>query len=64
TDIEERRRLAQDYGDWWVNNHISAPIIWIFAFAAVDPSVVREYQVNMLHMGPIRYHEYTVPVYK
>lgn len=64
TDIEERFRLAQDFGDWWVTNHISAPIIWIFAFAAVDPSVVQEYQVNMLHMGPIRYHEFTVPVYK
>ena len=26
TDIEERRELAQGLGDWWVNNHVSAPI--------------------------------------
>ena len=64
TDLVERKRLAQDFGDWWVNNHVSAPITWIFGFAAVNPSVVQEYQVNMLHMGPIRYHEFTVPVYK
>ena len=54
----------KNLGDWWVNNHVSAPITWIFGFAAVNPSVVEEYQVNMLHMGPIRYHEFTVPVYK
>ena len=56
--------MAQDLGDWWVENHVSAPITWIFGYAAVNPNVVQEYQVNMLHMGPIRYHEYTVPVYK
>jgi ABC-type transport system substrate-binding protein len=64
TDLDERFKLAQDLGDWWVNNHVSAPITWIFGYAAVNPNVVQEYQVNMLHMGPIRYHEYTVPVYK
>ena len=64
TDLDERLRLAQGLGDWWVENHISAPIVWIFAFAALNPGVVQEYQVNMLHMGPIRYHEYTVPVYQ
>ncbi len=64
TDIQERFELAQNFGDWWVNNHVSAPITWIFAFAAVNPNVVQEYQVNMLHMGPVRYHEYTVPVYQ
>ncbi len=63
TDLEERRELAQGLGDWWVSNHVSAPITWIFAFAAVNPNVVQDYQVNMLHMGPIRYHEFTVPVY-
>ena len=64
TDLDERLQLAQGLGDWWVENHVSAPITWIFAFAAVNPNVVQEYQVNMLHMGPIRYHEYTIPVYK
>ena len=64
TDLDERLKLAQGLGDWWVENHVSAPITWIFGYAAVNPNVVQEYQVNMLHMGPIRYHEYTLPVYQ
>ena len=64
TDVDERKRLAQEFGDWFVNNHIAAPIIWLFAFAAVNPNVVQEYEVNMVHMGPVRYHEFTKAVYK
>ncbi|MBM3924607.1 MAG: ABC transporter substrate-binding protein [SAR202 cluster bacterium] len=63
-DPEARRKLAQGFGDWWVKNYISAPIVWLFADATVNPAVVQEYKVNMLHMGPVRYHEYTKPVLK
>jgi len=38
--------------------------MWVFEKAVVNPSVVEEYEVNMLHMGPVRYHEYTKPVFE
>ena len=56
--------LAQEFGDWWVNNAISVPLLWVFDAAIYNPGVVSEYKVNLLHMGPIRYHEFTVPVYQ
>ena len=64
TDIEERNKLAQSFGDWWVDNAISIPLVWVFDAAIYNPAIVSEYKVNLLHMGPIRYHEFTVPVYQ
>ena len=64
TNIEERNKLAQAFGDWWVDNAISVPLVWIFDAAIYNPEIVSEYKVNLLHMGPIRYHEFTVPVYQ
>jgi peptide/nickel transport system substrate-binding protein len=64
TNLEDRRQLSMTFGDWWVNNYISAPLVWLFGYAVVNPSIVQEYSVNMLHMGPIRYHEYTKAVLK
>lgn len=64
TNIEERNKLAQDFGDWWVDNAISIPLVWVFDSAIYNPKYVSEYKVNLLHMGPIRYHEFTVPVYQ
>ena len=63
-DPEERIRLAQEFGTWWIENAISVPLLWIFGEGTYDPSIVSEYRVNQLHVGPIRYHEWTVPVYK
>ena len=57
-------RLTVDFFDWWLSSFVDIPLLWLLAEVAIDPSVVREYQVNLLHIGPIRYHEYTVPVYK
>jgi ABC-type transport system substrate-binding protein len=64
TDSQVRDRETVKLGTWWVKNFPSAPIVWVFGYAVVDPSVVQEYRVNMLHQGPVRYHEYTKPVYK
>ncbi len=63
-DPAERIRLAQDFGTWWLENAISVPLVWVFNEGTINPNIVAEYKVNMLHMGPIRYHEYTVPVFK
>ena len=40
------------------------PLVWVYAAAGVDPEVVKEYRVNQLHMGPVRYHAQTQPVLK
>ena len=53
-DLEARRKLAQDFGDWWVQNFISVPLLWLYSDATINPRVVKEYQVNMLHIGPIK----------
>ena len=64
TNLDERRVAAQDFAEAWLEGHYSIPLVWVFAEAAVNPAVVQEYEVNMLHMGPVRYHEHTQPVYK
>jgi ABC-type transport system substrate-binding protein len=64
TDVASRTQKASELGDWWHRNFTSVPIVWLFSDATYDPSVVQEYKVNMLHMGPIRHHEYTKAVYK
>ena len=40
------------------------PLVWVFSEGTYNPNIVSEYKVNMLHIGPIRYHEFTVPVFK
>ncbi len=64
TNLVERREAAQDFAEAWLEGHYSIPLVWVYAEAAVNPGVVQEYEVNMLHMGPVRYHEHTQPVYK
>jgi len=63
-DSQERIRLAHGFGDWWIANAISVPLVWVFNDGYVNPAIVAEYKVNMVHMGPIRYHEYTKAVMK
>ncbi len=60
--IKDSIELAQWFGDQWTTKHFSIPLVWVFAEIAYDPAVVKEYKVNMLHMGPVRYHEHTKAV--
>jgi ABC-type transport system substrate-binding protein len=62
TTNEELIRISQKFGDAWVDKAFSVPIAWVTAEVAYNPGVVAEYRVNQLHMGPIRYHEYTKAV--
>jgi len=63
-DLEERKRLAQDFGTWWLENAISVPLLWVFSEGTYNPNIVAEYKINMVHFGPIRFHEWTTPVYQ
>jgi hypothetical protein len=58
TDLEERRQMASEFGTWWLENAINAPLLWIFGEAAYNPTYVAEFNINMLHVGPVRYPEY------
>ncbi len=60
----ERNHLTRQLGDFWYDNYLSIPLLWIYGKAVYDPDVVEAYEVNHAHFGPTRYHEYTVPVYQ
>jgi peptide/nickel transport system substrate-binding protein len=62
TTFAERDKISQEFGDQWVAKAFTAPLFWVTAEVAYNPGVVAEYTVNMLHMGPVRYHEYTKAV--
>ena len=51
-------------GDWMYANHLIIPLFFLFPQVGYDPGVLQGYEANMLHMGPVRHHEYTVPVYQ
>ena len=64
TSLAERDKIAQDFGDAYWQKAFAIPIVWVTAEVAYNPATVAEYHVNMLHMGPVRYHEYTKAVTK
>ncbi|MEE9261257.1 MAG: hypothetical protein V3U95_01595, partial [Dehalococcoidia bacterium] len=64
TNLAERNEEAIKFADLWLENTRSIPLMWVFAEVAVNPDVVAKYEVNMLHMGPVRYHEHTKAVFK
>ena len=51
-------------GDWMYANHLIIPLFFLYPQVGYDPGILQGYEANMLHMGPVRHHEYTVPVYK
>ena len=57
-------RLTHEVGDWMYANHLIIPLFFLFPQVGYDPTILEGYEANMLHMGPVRHHEYTVPVYK
>ena len=63
-DPAERDRLAIQLGDFWYDNYLSIPLFWVFTKAVYNPDFIEGYDVNHVHFGPTRYHEYTVPIYK
>ena len=63
-DPEERRQLTLEFGDWWYERTVNFPILWVFQEGAYNPDVLEGYSVNLLHHAPVRYHEFTKPVYQ
>ena len=63
-DPDTRLRMAHEMGDFLYDNYVTIPMFWVFAIAAINPDVVVDYRVNMMHFGPLRYHEYTQAVLK
>ena len=51
-------------GDWMYANHLIIPLFFLFPQVGYNPDVLQGYEANMLHMGPVRHHEFTKPVYK
>ena len=64
SDSTERDKLVQELGDFWHEEFLSIPLLWVFAGVVYNPNFVEGYEVNQAHFGPTRYHEYTVPVYR
>ena len=62
-DPMERKKLIQELGDFWHDEFLSIPFLWVFEKAVYNPGFVEGYEVNQAHFGPVRYHEYTVPIY-
>ena len=63
-NAEERRQLTLEFGDWWYERTVNMPILWVFQEGAYNPDVLEGYSVNLLHHAPVRYHEFTMPVYQ
>ncbi len=63
-DADERRQLTLEFGDWWYERTVNFPILWVFQEGAYNPGVMEGYSVNLLHHAPVRYHEFTKPVYQ
>ncbi len=63
-DPEIRVQEFIKLGDFWYDNYLSIPLLWVFGKAVFNPAVLEGYEVSHVHFGPVRYHEYTVPIYK
>ncbi len=61
---EDILQYTQEMGDWMYENYNVIPMFFLNPQVAFDPDVVVDYQANHLHFGPVRHHEYTMPVYQ
>ena len=61
---EDILRTGQAMGTWLYENHVIIPLFFLSNKVAYDPGVIQGYNVNFGFFGPVRYHEYTEPVYQ
>ena len=61
---EDILRTGQAMGTWMYENHLIIPLFYLFSQVAYDPGIVKGYDVAFGFFGPVRYHEYTEPVYE
>jgi dipeptide transport system substrate-binding protein len=61
---EDVLRLTHEIGDWMYANYLIVPMYFLAPQVAYNPGVLVKYEANHLHMGPVRFHEYTEPMFK
>ena len=61
---EDILRTGQAMGTWLYENHVITPLFFLSNKVAYDPGIVKGYDVNFGFFGPVRYHEFTEPVYQ
>ena len=61
---EDILRTGQAMGTWLYENHVIIPLFFLSNKVAYDPGIVKGYDVNFGFFGPVRYHEFTEPVYQ
>ena len=57
-------KWEQAIGDYLYDNYLLIPLAFLFPVSSYDPGVIESYNANWQHWGPVRHHEYTIPVYK
>ena len=57
-------KWEQAIGDYLYDNYLLIPLAFLFPVSSYDPGVIESYNANWQHWGPVRHHEYTVPVYQ
>ena len=57
-------KWEQAIGDYLYDNYLLIPLAFLFPVSAYDPGVIDTYTANWQHWGPVRHHEYTIPVYQ
>ncbi len=61
---EDILKWEQAIGDYLYDNYLLIPLAFLFPVSAYDPGVIEQYTANWQHWGPVRHHEYTIPVYQ
>ena len=57
-------KWEQAIGDYLYDNYLLIPLAFLFPVSSYDPGVIEKYTANWQHWGPVRHHEYTIPVYQ
>ena len=57
-------KWEQAMADYLYDNYLLIPLAFLFPVSSYDPGVIEKYTANWQHWGPVRHHEYTIPVYQ
>ncbi len=64
TDPAKKSELELFWGKHTYDEYAIVPLFWLQPFSAINPNVIADYTAHTLHMGPVRYLEFAVPVYE
>ena len=63
-DRQVREDLELQYGQRMYDQYATLPLFATFPRAGMNQGVIAEYEANYGGVGPVRHHEFTIPVYK